>query len=160
MSIESVLQKFAAETIEAYVLVREFAVRKVGKKLIGDPAMQKAVLEFIPAAAANNYLFVTEQCGNVVAMAIAGPTNKPGSLHSFSLDGPILYVHYALIHPQWRLMGKGLHCLEEMLAQAYSRFSHCEVLCYWHKGSYRERRFENGGVTWAGRRSAMVATRP
>lgn len=155
---QAVVQKFIAEAIEGHELVREFAVRKVGRKVIGDVGHQKAILDFIPAAAARGLLFATEKCGRVVALAIAGPTMKPGGLHCFHEEGRQLYVHYVIVHPQWRFLGKGLKCLEEMLVQAYARFPHCETLCYWRNGAYRERPFEEGRVTWAGRRSAPVAT--
>lgn len=157
---QAAIQKFVTDTIESYELVREFAVRKVGRKVLGEVGQQKAVLDFIPAAAARGLLFATEQCGRVVSLAIAGPTMKPGGLHCFNDEGHLLYVHYALVHPQWRMRGLGLKCLEEMLVQAYARFPRCEALCYWRNGAYRQRPFENGEVTWAGRRSATVATRP
>lgn len=145
------LQKFAQDVIEAHELVRTFGPK-------GDKKRAQEVLEFLPAAAARGYLLATEHQGKISSMAIAGPTNKPGSLHNLTPDGMQLYCHYALVHPRCRLVMKGLKCLEEMLVQAYARYPHCEVLAYWHNGTYHERAFKEGRVTWAGRRSATVVT--
>ena len=154
MSQQDALQKFAHEVIEAHDLIRAFGLKGPDKKRAQE------AMDFLPAAAGRGFLFASEKCGKIVSLAIAGPTQKPGSLHSLTYDGMQLYVHYALVHPQWRFLRKGLYALEEMLVQACSRYPQCEVLCYWHGGSYRERAFQQGRVEWVGRRSAQVATLP
>ena len=159
------VQKFVQETIECYELVREYAVTKKGRRTVGDPEMQSRVLEFIPHAAANGYLFSAEQCGKVIAMAIAGPTNKPTSLHGYHPGGKMLCAYYALVHPRWRFMQKGIVCLQQMLFVALSRFPYCEVMCYFRHGgsAYKEMPLSDDlrGVKWAARekrRSGTVET--
>lgn len=163
----SSIQKFLQDTIESYELVREFGVHKLGRRTFGQKKMRDDVLSFIPHAAANGYLFGCEQAGRIVAMSIVGPTHKPSGLHSYHDSGPMLFCYYALVHPRWRLMGKGWPCLKQMAQDAVLRFPHCEVVCFYrHDGSeYKERPITAGGVQWASStrvqsRSVMDATEP
>lgn len=142
--------RFLQDLIEVHDLVRDFGCHKLGKRKWGDPHTRDEVLEFLPSAAINQYLFSAEQSGRLVAMAIAGPTHKPSGLHGYGQDGLYLFCYYALVHPQWRVMGRGWQLLKSMTAQAVTRFPTCEVLSFYrHDGKrYVEKPISAGGVEW------------
>ena len=160
----SVALKSIQDTIECYELVREWGVHKLGKKRYGDQKTRDEVLGFIPTAALSYYLFYAEHCGHVVAMSIIGPTHKPSNVHCFSLDGKFLFCYYALVHPRWRLMNKGLQCLRQMVHTAMLRFPETEIFCHYRQGgtAYREYPITSerslGVRRWAGQSSGTGAT--
>lgn len=132
------VQRFLTDAIEAYELVREFGYRKIGKKQFGNEGLQHQILEFIPYAAANQYLFSAEQCGKIVSMAIAGPTNKPSGIHCLHPGGHLLFCFYALIHPQWRFIRRTKLLFRAMFHVMISQFPYCEELCYFRNGAFKD----------------------
>src|SRR5574342_483981 len=82
-------QTLIASIIECHELIRRYASKKDRRQL----------LEFLPSAAVNSYLFGAQRAGRVVAVAIGGPTDKPRGLFNFKPDGTRLFVYYTLIHP-------------------------------------------------------------
>lgn len=153
MNVHAV-QQFVSDAIECYELVREFGVHKLGRRRWGNPEVQQRVLEFIPMAAASNYLFGARQAQKIAAMAIAGPTNQPSGLHSFHEGGKILFCYYALVHPQWRILKRGRDLLREMLNLAQMRFPECEALFYCRHDGRTTQEYPLGGVRWAVERAA------
>lgn len=113
--------------IEAHELVRRYAHKKERRK----------ILEFVPYAAGHGYLFGEQRCGELVAMAIAGPTDKPKTLHNFTPEGTQLFVYYALVHPSFR--GRDGRILwARMMRSGLDLFPEVRTVCYFRRGVFHE----------------------
>lgn len=122
-------RRFLSDVIEIHELVRTQAKKK-------DRA---EALSFLPVAAANGYLFAMPIGQRIVAMAIAGPVNKPEGLHNFTQEGTLLFCQFALIHPDFRRL-KALHkIVPAMIGLGHSRFPWTEKLVYYRAGRYLEK---------------------
>lgn len=135
-------QTLIASIIECHELIRRFAAKKDRRQL----------LEFLPSAAVNSYLFGAQRAGRVVSVAIGGPTDKPRGLFNFKPDGTRLFVYYTLIHPDLQKNYREVKRLMfSMMRQGLDTYPDVETVCYFRGSVFHEttRRSWERAILWA-----------